>query len=306
MIQKSTYKKVTWIDLENPTQAEARQLIDECSIPPIIANELLSPTLRPKVDVHDDFIYLILHFPTMRTTPNGEYRQTQEIDFVIGKDFIITTHYDAVDALHDFSRVFEVNSILDKSNMGEHAGFVFFYMIRSFYKQMLDHVEGIRDQLHDIEQEIFSGNERAMVVEISRLNRILLTFKESMFAHKEVLESFESVGGSFFGGQFTHHLQSIVGEYYKVASAIEGSKEYVKELRETNDSLLYAKQNEIMKILTIMAFVTFPLSLIAGIFGMNTEYMPIVGLPYDFFIISFGMLILTLLMFIYFKSKRWL
>jgi len=308
MITRASYKNVTWVDLENPTQAEARTLIEEFAIEPIVADELLSPTLRPKVDVHEKFIYLILHFPTAHAghIEKGETQKTKEVDFIIGEDFIITTHYDSIDALHDFSKVFEVNSILDKTKMGEHAGYVFYHMIQHFYRQLHNRVESVRDEMNEVEQQIFSGNERAMVNEISELNRILLTYKSALSAHQEVLRSFEHAGETFFGKAFIYHLRGIVGEYFKVAQAIEGSKEYLTELRQTNDSLLFTKQNEIMKILTIMAFVTFPLSLIAGIFGMNTSNMPFVGNPFDFYIILIGMMALTFAMFIYFKAKRWL
>jgi Mg2+ and Co2+ transporter CorA len=74
---------------------------------------------------------------------------------VIGKNFIITTHYDGIDALHDFSKVFEVQSILDKSDLGNHGGYVFFYMIQHFYKQMMNRIEMIQDLISEIERKIF-------------------------------------------------------------------------------------------------------------------------------------------------------
>ncbi len=220
MRKDSVYKDVTWIDLENPTSTEARKLIEEFSITPEVANELLSPTVRPRVDINNKFLYLILHFP-ISYSPNAsdaETKKTQEIDFVIGKNFIITTHYDSIDALHDFSKVFEVQSILDKSDLGNHGGFVFFYMIQHFYKQMLNRIEKIRDLTNDIEQKIFHGQERQMVIEISKLNRVILTFKESLATHKEVLESFQIIGQKFFGEDFKYHLHTIVSEYYKVST----------------------------------------------------------------------------------------
>jgi magnesium transporter len=61
-----------------------------------------------------------------------------------------------------------------------------------------------------------------------------------------------------------------------------------------------------MKTLTIMAFVTFPLTLVSSIFGMNTHYLPIVGLPGDFWIVTGTMLALAICFFLYFKRKGWL
>ncbi|MEY2703037.1 MAG: hypothetical protein RLY43_1675 [Bacteroidota bacterium] len=303
----SVYKNVKWIDLENPTSTEVRQLIEEFDITPIVANELISPSVRSHVDVHPKFLYLILHFPYSHS-PNAdetETKKTQEVDFIIGKDFIITTHYDSIDALHDFSKVFEVQSILDKSDLANHGGYIFFYMMKHLYKQTLNKIEMIQDLVLDIERGIFHGKEIKMVNEISRLNRVVLTFKESLSAHKEVLSSFEIAANKFFGDDFKYHLHAILGEYQKVVTKMENTKEYLNELRMTNDSLLNTKQNEIMKNLTLMSFIFFPLTLVASIFGMNADNMPLVGHKFDFWFIILLMFTFSFTTYFIFKKRKW-
>ena len=304
MTSRYKYKKITWIDLESPTQEEVRALMQEFDIHPLVANELLSPTVRPKVDLYDNLIYLILHFPAFQHS-HGQ-RPEQEVDFLIGKDFIITTHYTMIDTLHEFSKVFEVKSIIDKSHISSHAGFVFFYIAKELYRSLALELDYINIAMQEAEENIFKGRERDMVGEISRINKNLLGFKQSIRLHKEVLSSLEVAGTRFFGEKFSYYLSAISGEYYKIASHLEGNRETILELRNTNDSLLSTKQNEVMKILTIMAFVTFPLSLIAAIFGMNTAHIPIVGTPGDFWIVMGIMGFATFLMFLYFKRKKWI
>jgi magnesium transporter len=305
MIHKYQYKKLTWIDLESPTSNEVREIMNEYNVQPLVAEEMLLPTLKPKVDVYPNNIYLILHFPTLKKN-TGDEDHNQEIDFVIGKDFIITAHYDAIDPLHNFSKVFEVNSILDRSEMGEHAGYIFYYMLRHIYHQLMDDLESIRASLTAAEDKIFHGEEKKMVFKLSYINRDLLAFKDAINLHKEVLNSFEIAATKFFGKDFDYHLRDLIGEYYKVQNEVQNSKDFLEELRRTNDSLLSTKQNETMRVLTIMAFVTFPLSLIAAIFGMNTHYLPLVGSNHDFWIVILIMLALTTSFFAFFKYKKWL
>ena len=95
-------------------------------------------------------------------------------------------------------------------------------------------------------------------------------------------------------------------EFERLLESINSSLDSVTELRNTNDSLLSTKQNEIMKTLTVVAFITLPLSVIANIFNMTTVYTPIVGMPNDFWIITGIMLVTTILLFAYVKYKRWL
>ncbi len=79
-----------------------------------------------------------------------------------------------------------------------------------------------------------------------------------------------------------------------------------KELRITNDSLLSARQNEVMKRLTVVSLLVLPLSLIAAVFGMNVQNAPFVGHPYDFWLIVALMLVTGVTFFLYFRFKKWL
>ncbi|MCW9054778.1 MAG: magnesium transporter CorA family protein [Candidatus Pacebacteria bacterium] len=304
MISVYKHKHLTWVDVESPTSDEVRELMETYKVDPLIAEELLLPTLKPRVEVYPNFIYLILHFPAFRHTHTGD--PNQEVDFIIGKDFIITTRYDSIDPLHKFSKVFEVNSVLDRSDIGEHAGYLFFYMLRKLYKSIEHELEYITDSLEIIEEDIFEGKEKEMVVALSNVSRDLLNLKQALNPHHEVLSSFSDAGKVFFGESFGKHINSIMGEYYRIKNQVSVNLDTLHELRETNNSLLSTKQNEVMKVLTIMAFVTFPLSLIASIFGMNTAYIPIVGGPHDFWIVLSIMGVATFFMFVFFKRNRWL
>jgi len=303
MITRYTHRNLEWLDLESPSNDEVLSIINEFNIEPLVAEELLLPTLKPRVEVYDSYMYVILHFPALRHT-----HQTfeQEIDFLIGKDFIITTRYDTIDPLHKFSKVFEVNSIVDKSNLGDHAGFVFYYMLKKLYKAVEHEIGYVKDSLANAEEQIFHGKEREMVETISVVGRELLNLRQAIEPHRDILKSIEFSAKNFFGNDFAPYLTRLTDEYYKVHNHIMRTTESLKELRETNNSLVNTKQNEVMKILTLMAFVTFPLSLIASIFGMNTQYLPIVGKEHDFWIIMGIMFGGMLLMFSFFKHKHWL
>ncbi|MDP6528048.1 MAG: CorA family divalent cation transporter [Candidatus Pacebacteria bacterium] len=305
MVAKYKHKNITWVDVESPTQEEVRNLMEEYSIDPLVADELLLPTLKPRVEEHGNLIYLILHFPAFRHSHQASI--SQEVDFLIGKNFIITVRYDTVDPLHKFSKVFEVNSVLDKGDIGEHAGFLFFYMIRKLYKSLEHEIEYINDALELIETEIFDeGKSKEMVRALSSIGRDILNLKQALWPHRDVLDSFDDASARFFGDEYHNHAKSIFGEYYRIQNSIRAHSNTLNELRQTNDSLLSTRQNEIIKTLTIMAFITFPLTLISSVFGMNTQYLPIVGRENDFWLITGAMLALTFAFFIFFKRKHWL
>lgn len=277
--------------------------MEEYSLPELVAEELLTQTYRSKVDLYDDLLYLILHFPV--NSHHNKKTTEQEVDFVLGKDFLITVHYDLIDPLHKFSKMFEVNSVLDKSSMGNHAGYLFFYIIRELYRHSALELEDLNETLREIEHNIFENREGKMVETISMTNRKLLDFKQAIRFHHDILKSFEVGAKRFFGEEFNYYLSALVGEYTRVQNILESQREILADLRITNDSLLTNRTNETIKTLTIMTFVMLPLTLITGVFSMQTDIVFIHTLS-DFFVILAAMTLTAIVMFIYFKFRRWL
>jgi len=303
MLSRQKYGNLTWLDLESPTHREVQDVAGEFHLAPLIAEELLMPSTKPRVEFYDTHIYVILHFPALR---QSHVSLEQEVDFVVGRDFIITTHYDIVDPLHKFAKIFEVSSILEKGSLGEHAGFLFFYMLKKLYRGIEHETDHIQQSLLHIEEHIFAGHEVEMVKAISRAARDLLNMRQTIEPHREVLRTLESEGARFFGEPFSPYLRALANEYYRVHNHIMRSTDSIHELRETNNSLLSTKENETMRVLTIMALLTFPLALMVSILQIDTIHNPIRGLPYDFWIILGAVIIVGSGMILYFKHRGWL
>jgi len=303
MLARYKHNGLMWVDLESPTREEVRQVMEEFKLDHFVAEELLLPTTKPRVEFHGDYLYLILHFPALRHTHKT---LEQEIDFVLGKDLIITTHYDTVDPLHKFSKAFEVDSVLDANVTDEHAGFLFFSMIRRLYRSVEHEIDFIHSDMAHIEKHIFSGQERGMVQAISRSARDLLNLRQTIEPHRDVLKELQACAIKLFGDEYAPYMRSIENDYYRLHNHIMRHTESLHELRETNNSLLSTKENETMRILTIMALLTFPLTLFVAIFSMDTVHNPIRGLPYDFWIILALIISIGMGMLFYFKYKKWL
>lgn len=308
MLTRYTQHQLTWIDLVAPTPSEVRALMKEFELDPLIAEELLMPSFKPKVERRGDAIYVILHFPTLRVgAPSGgaSQRPEQEVDFIVGKHFLITTRYETIDPLHSFAKAFEVNSVLGRGG-ASHGGHLFAAMVRKLYEALSAECDNVHRHLQDIEERIFSGDERRMVLELSHTGRTIHDFRQSLLPHKEMLDSLEPTAARFFGAEYAFYARELMGVYQRVERSLVNLYDSLQELRETNNSLLNTKQNEIMKTLTVLAFLFLPLTFITGLFGMNTVNDPIIGSGGDFWILAGMMLALAVCFFIYFKHKRWL
>jgi magnesium transporter len=232
-------------------------------------------------------------------------RPEAEIDFVVGKHFLITTRYENIDPLHSFAKAFEVNAVLGRGG-ATHGGHLFVSMTPNLYEALGNECDNVRRHLQDIEDNIFSGDERQMVVALSQTGRVIHDFRQSLAPHREMLGSLEPTATRFFGAEFSYYARELAGAYERVERTLENLHEALDELRATNDSLLNTKQNEIMKTLTVLAFLFLPLTFITGLFGMNTVNDPFIGSAHDFWILSGVMALFALCFFIYFKKKGWL
>jgi magnesium transporter len=300
MLSIRTLSDHIWADLSSPTKDEVDSVILSQNIDPLIGKDLLTPTPKPQVKIGPDYIYSVMYIPVFRHSHSEG--TSQEIDFVIQKNTLTTARYDSVDAMHHFAKQLEVESILNRVEE-EH---LFFGLMREIYKTITDEILYTEDWLSEVEKNIFTGKEKEMVFSISNIGRNLLNFKRAIDPHGRVFEVLKETGGDKFGESFKYGAEALHEEWRRVMRAVNNMIDLVNEIRETNNAMLSTKQNEIMKIFTILAFVTFPLSLIAAIFGMNASYIPIIGMAYDFWIIMAIMLAMSIAMYSYFKYKRWI
>jgi magnesium transporter len=303
MLSRYEHGGITWVDLESPTRPEVQRVIEEFHLSHFVGEELLLPTTKPRVEVYSDHLYMILHFPALR---HSHKTLEQEIDFVVGRNYLITTRYDTIDPLHKFSKVFEVDSVLDHEMKDDHAGYLFFSMLRRLYRSVENELDFVRSDMAHIEKHIFSGHELEMVKQISRSARDLLNLRQTIEQHRDVLREMHAASVSFFGDSYASFSRAIENDYYRLHNHIMRNIESLHELRETNNSLLSTKENETMRVLTIMALLTFPLALLVAIVDINTEYNPIIGLPYDFWIVVGIVAFIGTGMLSYFKHKHWL
>ncbi len=302
MISKYTYKKLVWLDVERPTAEEIKRIHEEYTIPPLVADELLDKSIRSKVDSYEHLLFMILHFPIKNPGEQNIFKQ--EIDFVVGQNFIITVHYEPIEALTKFSKQFNIGSQLERGKDIPHAGYLFHFMLKEIYSRITQSLYDINSWLTDIEDNIFKGNEEKMVFSISDVNRIIIDYTQTLRFHKETLLSFQVAAKEFYGAEFTYEMARILAEYNKVEHLLVGHKEVLADLRETNNSLLNTKTNKTVKKLTGLSFIMLPLTLIVGIFGMNMN-MIFIKSNVHFSIIVGSMVIIAVGMYLYFKKTKW-
>jgi len=306
MTTTHTYRGIVWIDLESPDENEISSLVKRYDLHPLVGEELRSSPSLAKIDIYKEYTLVVLTLP-VRTRVDGSYVVVdREVDFVIGKNFLITSRFEAIEQLEYFAKIFEANEILGKEEKIEHAGHIFYYMIKRLYAGMRNDLENIRDAIVSAENRIFKGDERNMVEHLSNLNRELIDFKQTARIHHDIWASMsERSEKSIFGSDFIPYVEDIKNDFTHIHELIVNARELLADLRETNDSLLNTRQNEIIKDLTLIAFIFYPLTFLASIFTIPGQDVPLVDTSYGWITIIVLMIILSFGIWFWFKKKRW-
>ena len=298
--------RVVWVDVESPTREELQFLLEEFAIDARIGEEVIAPTPYPLFIPFPDYVYLILHFPA--SLPEGGARN-QEVDFIVGKRFLITVRYETIESIHNLHKIFEAEELLGLPAHPAKAAVLVERVMRRLHGAMRSEVEHAAHILERLEHDVFAGKERETVRTISETARVLLRFETALARHDEPLSAFLASlsGSSFFGKGFADHAVHLEAERGYLAALVASYRAAATELRDTNDSLLSASQNEIMKTLTVITFIAFPLSLIAALFQMGAADTPLVDKPGAFWIILGSMIVISgFLAFFIVRRKRWL
>ncbi len=298
-------KKISWIDMKNPSKKDLDYLKKNFDFHPITLKELLSPTLRPKVEHYDHYLYMVIHFPVYNS--KKQTAESVETDFLITKNTLITVHYEELPPMKKFWGKCYIDKEIRKYNFGETTAFLLYNILQALYDFSLRQLDHISKKINLIEDRMFEEKGSETIVEkISFARRDILDFRKTIKPQKTIIDSLKIRGIEFFGKKMKPYFMDIIGDYMRVWNLLESHKETIQALRETNDSLVSNRTNRIMRILTVFAVIVFPLSLLAALFGMNTKYLPFVGHEYDFWIIFSFMLLMTLAMLVFFKRKKWI
>jgi len=270
---------------------------------PLVLKEILPPLDNPKLENFGNYLFIVLFYPffsrpTFQTIPF-------ELDIIVAKDHIITVHYKDIVPLKAIFDKLNLYDDIREEYTDQGTGEILYRIIQELLLACFPKLSHIKENIDKIEKAVFEQKYEKSVYDISLIKRDIIGFQRVMEPQKIVLTNLSENSESFFGKSLTPYFHNLVSLYNQMEIILETRSKTLSALDSTNQSLLDTRTNKIIKLLTIFSVIVFPLSLFAGIFGMNTSYLPFVGSRYDFWIISGIMVGGALFMLIFFKVKKW-
>mgnify|MGYP003295772935 CR=1 FL=1 len=299
--------KITWINIDGLSNtAEIKKLGKYYELHPLILEDIVNTNQRPKIEEYQDYIFVVvkmLYFPHDTTKKNNGSLVSEHLSFVVGKDYVLSFQEADGDVFEGIRERIE-NAKGRIRNNG--ADYLLFSLLDAIIDQYFEVVDHMGDKIELLEEALFEQPSDDITFEIQELKRTILRIRRAVFPLREVLSRLEKLDNNLIEEKTRNYFRDLYDHVTQVSENIEIYREMTWGLMDMYMTTLSHKMNEVMKVLTIIATIFIPLTFIAGIYGMNFEYMPELEWKYSYFVLWGIMFLVFLMMLYYFRKKKWL
>jgi len=256
------------------------QLGKDVGIHPLTLEDIVNTRQRPKIDDYDDYLYLV--FKMLVFDQQAEVVKSEQISLIVGDGFVISLQEIDGDIFGPVrERIRRGQGRIRKAGSS--------YLAYALIDSVVDHyfiiLENLGEKIETLEQELVDNPSEQLLESIHRLKREMILFRKHVWPMREMVNRLiktesplvhESTG-IFYTDVYDHVVQ--------ITDTIESFRDILSGMLDLYLSTVSNRMNEVMKMLTIMATIFIPLTFIAGIYGMNFEFMPELRMKYGYFIV---------------------
>lgn len=296
---------VTWLDLEAPDEHEVALLHDEFGFHPLAIEDAIRDHERPKVDSYERYylivFYAIAYNGHVRSEDGEPQIDLRQMNLFVGKNFIVSIHHRAIPELSETITRWQVPG----SPMGHVVSGILHALLDTIVDNYFTLMDQIVDWVEDLEDTIFSRFREGAIQEIFALKKDLLLLRRVVAPERDVLNVMLRQEVAIFKSQEIIYLQDVYDHLVRVTDSIDTYRDLLSSALDSYLSLQSNQLNQLVKTLTLSSIILMACALVAGIYGMNFEWMPELhwfwGYPFALVL----MLVIGLGLGLFFKSRKW-
>lgn len=295
-------KTVTWIDVKGIHDiALITKKGEHFNIHPLILEDILNVNQRPKVEVFNHYIFVVLKMLSYNETLNKV--ESEQVSLILGENYVITLQEKEEDIFDPLRERIRESKGRIRTMSADYLCYAILDIITDHYFLML---EKIGEQMEDFEEELMLGAKQETLRELYILKRENMLLRKSVWPLREVITHLERSESLLIRKKTVPYLRDLYDHTIQVIDTVETYRDLIGGLLELYLSSVNNRMNEIMKVLTIIATIFMPLTFIAGIYGMNFRYMPELDWPWAYFTVLIIMLLIAIGMLYFFRKKKWI
>ena len=293
---------ILWADLGNVDPVQTRRVLaDEFHFHELSVEDAVSASHHPKVEPYDGYLYLILHGIDFNATKQGGF-STHDIDFFVGRNYLVTVH-------DGTSR-----SIASVQGICPRNGFVLgtgpMSLVHRIVDTMVDNyrpeVDQLENRLDAVEESVFSSNNESVVRQILALKRDVGSLRRVVTPQRDVIARLARREFALIDEGLSYKFRDVHDHLVRLADEANTFHDRVTGVLDAHLSFVSNRMNEVMKVLTLIATIFMPLTVLTSLYGMNVRlpHMP-GGEGAQFWEVVVLMLVITGGMIWYFRRRDW-
>ena len=293
-------KNIVWIDVQDPTDKDYDFLRADFDLHPLTVDDCRQDLEMPKTEEFSKYLFVGFH----KVQYDRETREIElaEVDSILGKNYLVTVHKGERPSVISLRKRIEDNP----KSMLRGADFLLHSLMDYIIDEYLPMLESWDAEIETLEDEIIQGKTRGAVEKLVDFRRRVSEMKRSIAPQRYVINSLSRGDLPFVSGKVAVYFRDIYDHISKAYGILESQRDLISSAFQAYSSTSSNQMNEIMKTLTLVATVMLPLTLVAGIYGMNFRNMPELAHPIGYFAVLGLMLAIGLGMIAYFKKKGWM
>ncbi|MGD9032198.1 MAG: magnesium/cobalt transporter CorA [Desulfobacteraceae bacterium] len=293
---------VTWINIDGLHEVDWIEKIGKnFGLHPLVLEGIVHTEQRPKMEEFENYIFII----TKMLSYDEEQHQlnAEQFSLILGPNYIITFQERVGD-------VFEMVRERLRKGKGRIRKRPPDYLAYALIDAVVDHyflvLERIAERVESLEEELVTNPTPETLQTIHHLKRDLIFLRKSVWPLRELIGGLERGESSLVQEKTTVFLRDVYDHTIQVIDTVESLRDMVSGMLDVYLSSVSNKMNEVMKVLTIIATIFIPMTFIAGIYGMNFEFMPELKWHYGYHLVWVLIVAIAVIMLFYFRRKKWL
>lgn len=291
-----------WISLEQPNQDEIHQvLIDLFNFHPLAVEDCLTVGYQtPKLDDFDSYLFIIAH----ALAPNNTFETlpTNEINIFLGKNYIVTLYNSA-----EMPPVGELWGRLERDERLHQFGadFLCHALVDGVVDDYLPYLDSLEEEIDALENSVVERPNPKTLSRILELKHYTISFRRVIAPQREIMNRLSRDEFTVIDGQSRIYFRDVYDHLARINDLIDMIRDMAASALDVYLNSTSLRLNEVMKALTIVSTIFLPLSFVAGVYGMNFDYIPELRWPLGYPFVWLIFLAIAIGMLAFFKKKKW-
>lgn len=291
---------IVWADVSDPTSEDFTELAEEFNFHPLSIEDCRNAHQRPKVEEYPGYYFIVL-YEAQLGGPDDEL-ELRELNIFLGPNYLVTVHSRPIRAIETGRRLW--GEWTDRAEHG--AGLLAYLLIDAIVDDYMPLLDVLSDNMDDLEDQIFGDFQTESIQEIFRVKKQLLFLRRTITPLREVFNTMLRREQPIFPRETHVYFQDVYDHIIRVADTIDTLRDMLSSTMDAYLSVSGNRMNIIMKRLTSISTILMSVTLVAGIYGMNFDFMPELKWRFGYVFAMLSMVCIGLGLYFYFRKVKWL